>query len=54
MAKPNNLPTSLAIPAGAPTDPLGQAMFLTNLSVQLNAWLAQAATAINYLLSKSS
>ena len=53
-SKPNNVPSGIAIPGGAPMDALSQAAYLTNLANQLNAWLAQAANAINFLLSKST
>ena len=49
--QPNNVPSAIAVPSGAPTDAFGLAHYLTNLGLQLGNWIAQAANAINWLLS---
>lgn len=52
--QPNNVPTTIGIPSGAPQDVQAVAAFLTQLVPALNNWIAQAATAINALLAEEA
>ncbi len=43
----SKLPTAIQLPAAVPTQDPALAGFLSQLGVQLNQWILQAATAIN-------
>lgn len=47
---PNNVPTNIGVPGGAPTDPLGISMFLTQFCQAVNNWIAGGSTGLNWLL----
>lgn len=44
-----SIPTSIQLPAAVPTQDPALAGFLTQLTIALNAWIVQVATAINQL-----
>lgn len=49
--QPSNVPGAIGIPSGAPNNLLSIASYLTQLGGSLNNWIAQAANAINWLLT---
>jgi hypothetical protein len=50
--KPASIPTSIQLPSAAPTQDPALAGYLAQLSIALNAWIVQVATAINQLQQK--
>lgn len=51
MTVPANLPSQVGAPSGAPQDVLSISLYLAQFVQALNAWIAKAATAVNWLLS---
>lgn len=44
-----NIPNSVQIPSGAPSDIQGLGLYLSLFGIVLNSWVAQVATVINGL-----
>jgi hypothetical protein len=54
MARPDNVPSSIGVPGGAPNDVRSIAAYLTQLVTGLNNWVSRAANAINYSLIQTA
>jgi hypothetical protein len=50
---PSNLPSTVGTTGGAPTDPIGVALYLTQFVSAVNGWVAGAANAVNWLLGRA-
>lgn len=50
MSTPNNVPSTIGLPGGAPQDIRGVALWMVQLSMALNTYAAIVASAVNKIL----
>lgn len=51
---PNNVPSALGVPGGAPSSIQAAAAYLTQIVTGLNNWIVQDANAVNWLLASAT